>query len=620
MSMSQRVLSAAAVTLVALVPAWLSAADEEPPVEAAVIVVEASGDGNNSAPVVVQVQASNAGGQAIVVRTRGGNQFGAYDIREEVDPRDGVEKFVLLLPGGPLIVEATMTLGGLPFRTEREGLIDEMLSAGDVNEDGTVTWEEALTNSRFTYGRVFPDQQRAQYVQMLDRDENGEVDRREARGFLAVVFQGPAFYLTGGLVGPGSGRNLVSVNGQLLNYGGAPTNVWALLDADDDGTLSDTEIAGAGERLKSRDADDNDLLYTTEIGGIADNSSVRRPVNVRNAQQIAAQQPAVLLGPTTNAETLFAAIQGRYQAEDGGVLRSSFSTSGELFDRLDANGDHLLSESEAAGLNEVEPQVRLNVDLGRAEGESTLSLTYLEGARRLPGETPGAAGIELPGVTVTFEVNTSATVTPDYETIAQQRMDQLDGDNNDYLEFSEMPQNLGEPQFRAWDVNGDGKVFKDEIVESYTRALAPQQTQVQAGVTQSGDPLFPALDLSSDSRLSLREMKTAHVQLATLDADGDGRISRIEVPVSFVVNFRIGNGGYGGYQYRVVAAGSGGFQPAAASPGDGPAWFLRMDRNGDGDVTLKEFLGDREAFEELDTNGDGFIEPAEAKAVEGDGE
>ncbi|MDA0588835.1 MAG: hypothetical protein O2820_18900 [Planctomycetota bacterium] len=40
-----------------------------------------------------------------------------------------------------------------------------------------------------------------------------------------------------------------------------------------------------------------------------------------------------------------------------------------------------------------------------------------------------------------------------------------------------------------------------------------------------------------------------------------------------------------------------------------------MDRNGGGDVTLKEFLGEKADFEKLDTNKDGFIEPGEAKAA-----
>jgi hypothetical protein len=37
-----------------------------------------------------------------------------------------------------------------------------------------------------------------------------------------------------------------------------------------------------------------------------------------------------------------------------------------------------------------------------------------------------------------------------------------------------------------------------------------------------------------------------------------------------------------------------------------------MDRNNDGDVSLREFLGPLQRFRELDTNGDGLISPAEA--------
>ena len=40
-----------------------------------------------------------------------------------------------------------------------------------------------------------------------------------------------------------------------------------------------------------------------------------------------------------------------------------------------------------------------------------------------------------------------------------------------------------------------------------------------------------------------------------------------------------------------------------------------MDKNGDGDITLREFLGTKEQFKNLDKNGDGFIELSEAEAV-----
>jgi hypothetical protein len=38
-----------------------------------------------------------------------------------------------------------------------------------------------------------------------------------------------------------------------------------------------------------------------------------------------------------------------------------------------------------------------------------------------------------------------------------------------------------------------------------------------------------------------------------------------------------------------------------------------MDRNNDGDLTWKEFLGPRHVFDQLDTDHDGLIDPQEAE-------
>ena len=43
-----------------------------------------------------------------------------------------------------------------------------------------------------------------------------------------------------------------------------------------------------------------------------------------------------------------------------------------------------------------------------------------------------------------------------------------------------------------------------------------------------------------------------------------------------------------------------------------PIWFKLMDRNADGDISPREFIGSRDDFRKLDLDGDGLISIAEA--------
>ena len=112
-------------------------------------------------------------------------------------------------------------------------------------------------------------------------------------------------------------------------------------------------------------------------------------------------------------------------------------------------------------------------------------------------------------------------------------------------------------------------------------------------------------------------MRSIRDRIKKFDVDKDGKITRAEIPQTIRFAVSRGPNAYSLLYPRGiqrVAIGPGG--KPVVNESQGPEWFTRMDRNGDGDVTLKEFLGDEMQFRKLDANNDGFIELAEAEAAE----
>jgi Ca2+-binding EF-hand superfamily protein len=560
---------------------------------------------DNSQPVQRQTIVVTAGGAAF----QGGAFRGTgYVIRADEDANDMNERLLLLTPRGPLVVELAMTLDGQPFRMHREKMVDELLKSADTDGDGQATWEEALSNPRLTYGRLGNlNQDKAtldRAIQQYDQNKNGIVDRVEARGLIAQISGGPAFIIMN------------------QNYGQpASAPVLEVLDTNKDGVLSAEEIAAAEARLKSRDANDNDILDQAELSGTANAGyGFNRPGGMQQAAPLLYQ-----LDSTTDWNVVFDALQKRY-GKQGVLSAESFPAVPNLAEQLDANANKTIEREELAGLKSVAPHLQLAVNLGDT-GKLPVGITITSLAEPLRNgadavTTPdGSAVKEIPG-TILQMVASNVAVNYNYDAQVNSMFVRYDKDKNGYLEASEFEgqQAAFAQQFALWDANDDGKVYPDEMKQSYERLQAPQMNRIAIAALNQGNALFAALDANGDGRLGLREMRNAPAALKAVDKNTDGQITSDEVPGVIRLAVARGNNVYQALYPNQRGSNSGssiGYgqaaQPVRAA---GPEWFTRMDRNGDGDVTLREFLGDAEQFKQLDTNGDGFIDAKEAEAVD----
>jgi EF hand len=115
---------------------------------------------------------------------------------------------------------------------------------------------------------------------------------------------------------------------------------------------------------------------------------------------------------------------------------------------------------------------------------------------------------------------------------------------------------------------------------------------------------FDVLDADGDGQLSCRELRAAWDRLADDQARKAGFITLPDFTAP-VLSLTI-SPGVSPHPAVVLV------KKQRQRPG--PAWFLAMDRNGDGDVSRAEFLGTDEEFKAYDADGDGLISPDEAEA------
>jgi Ca2+-binding EF-hand superfamily protein len=554
-------------------------------------------------------------------------------------PGPDVHDFVFLAEARPVLLRMHVRVDGKSVRQAWKGFVKHLFAYLDVNGDGVLDKAEAerVPSAEQVRGGLLVGLGGGNRPSLaeLDTDKDGKVSLAELA----------SYYRKKGLVPFRVEADASGATAALAFFGVAAEPsvtevseaIFAQLDADKDGKLTQKELARAPEVLLRLDTDEDELITARELvpnpksargGAAAAMRMMARPGRGSSGNKL-----LVAVDPPGQAPAdLVRLFKERYAPKKGWFAakklgRKELGLDEATFRRLDANGDGVLDDKELAGFVKRPADLELLVRL--ESGEARVEVVKAKG-----GTCPLAGKVKAAGALALLDLGkTRAELLGDEEEgygagpldgiVRQQYLAQFRGadkDGNGYLDAKEAKASpVYRNLFKAMDRDGDGKLYEKEVL-AYLDQITKLQERAMAAcvsltVSDQSRGLFALLDVNRDGRLSVREMRGAAGLLKELDRSGKGYLTRADLPHNYRLAVRRGQD-LGGQVAAIKVLYGGSYRKKVKESAKGPLWFRKMDRNRDGDVSRKEFLFGEELFKKIDTDGDGLISLEEAQKAE----
>lgn len=462
--------------------------------------------------------------------------LGDWPSEASTDATDPWVRLLVLAPQRLLVVDVATFVDGKPYRSRREALIDDILSAAKTQTTHAAAADsppsiptaliadpaekpesDASTDAVPEPAQVAAKARTAptlrERAMAYVADAGASVTRDELRWLLAEWGTGP----TALVLGKGLSWERAGV---------AP--LWALLDRDSDGILAASELKDVAATLTRADADQDDIVDEREM-------------------QRAAKRAAVM--PFSDAHPLLVMLAGEVDTDElAAQLREAYASR---------PGTASFDEAKLQELATQPADVTLRIDLGAGQPAEVAVVDAVSdlSAAVTASTAVNAISVDLGANIIEFSA-VSGTGAEASDVAATQIAIGAVIDGNPLMRLVDRDQDhrltRRERQdlaaiLASLDRDGDGDIDADETPVPIrfavtlgphvhtllaTPAPAAASRAPRTTVAAAAPPWFQSMDKNGDRDLTRAEFLGTTDQFGTLDADGDGLVSTSEAAAS----------------------------------------------------------------------------------------